>query len=134
MRFAHIAMLCESWGWRIKPQEYLGFKEYFERMLGRERVMIMMNDGFPCAILTFFLTNDYESLYKKSEWATPIDDETGSQIYVDKMVSSGWTPTLRRKVQETIEERFPNVMEGYYHRAPYDRCVKIYRRRQKCTK
>ena len=128
MTFDHLANLFYNWGWEVKPQHYQGFKSYLLEMMRRKRVMIVFKGELIDAVITYFLTNDYTKIYKKGEWDIPNDEPHGSQIYVDKMICRRWTPTLRRYVQEMIETTFPNVLEGYYLRAPYDRCVIIYRK------
>ena len=103
-------------------------------MMKKNRVMLIDGPKGIEAIIMFHLTNSFEKLYKKGLWDIPEDEPDGSQIYIDKMICRKWSFSLRRKIQDTIEDYFPNVLEGYYHRAPYDRCVKIYKRGTKlCT-
>lgn len=130
MTFLDLASLFIRWGYLIKPHHYKNFELYFKEMLRRNRVMIVQNDTEIQAVLTYFLTDDYETLYKKSHWDIPRENPEGHQIYVDKMICKNWKVPIRRIVQDLIEDSFPNVMEGHYHRAPYDRHIKIMRRRR----
>lgn len=132
MTFEHLAVLFLRWGLAVKPEHYDGFRGYLLEMMRRERVMTIWNGDEIEAVVTFFITNDYDKLYRKSDWHIPDDEPDGYQIYVDKMICKKWTVSIRKALQETIESRFPNVTEGYYHRAPIDRCIKIYRRGAKC--
>ena len=128
MTFDDLATEFLTWGKCIKPDQYENFKKYLREMMHRNRVMFITNANKVEAVVMFHLTNNYDKLYKKSMWAIPEDEPDGSQIYIDKMICKAWNPPLRRKIQQTIEDYFPQVKVGYYHRAPYDRCVRIYRR------
>lgn len=129
MNFNSLCNAFLDWGFYLPPAHYVGFKKYIETMVHRNRLIAIEDENGLCAIITFFLTNDYETFYKKGLWDTPLDDDNGTQIYVDKMVCSKYSKDLRNALKETIEELFPLVEIGVYHRAPKDRCVKIYRRR-----
>lgn len=128
MTFDQLANEFLSWGHCIKPEHYEHFKQYLRKMMRLNRVMFISENEKPEAVVMFHLTNDYSKLYKKGLWDIPEDEPDGSQIYIDKMICKSWTFPLRRKIQQTIEDYFPNVKVGYYHRGPYDRCVRIYRR------
>ena len=128
MTFDDLLRLFDSWGHHLKTEHYWNFKQYCLTMLRRKRVLCVMNGDKIQAIVFFFITNDYVRLYKKGEFESPDDIETGFQMYIDKMLCKYWTPATRRAIQDMIEERFPHVKEAYYHRAPKDRCVTIRRR------
>ena|SRR3990167_1150201 len=115
-------------GYMPKTEHYWEYKNYVNEMLRRNRVLSVIDESIIKCLIFFFITNNYEDIYKKSTWFLPNEDLHGNQIYIDKMVCASWTPSLRRFVQSSIEEKFPNVNEAYYHRAPLDRCVKIYKR------
>lgn len=128
MRFHELAEYFYNWGWQIKHDHYVAFSDYVKEMLKRKRVMIIQNGDKVTGILFFFLTNDFDLLYKKPTWGIVEDDPLGTQFYVDKMVCQKFSKVLRKEIQEAIENQFPQVVLGVYHRAPKDRCVKIYRR------
>ena len=92
--------------------------------------MCIFSDGKLKAILTFFITDNYEALYKKSMWQVSDDEPDGKQFYIDKMVCAKFDKPLRIAINQHVAETFPNVDYAYYHRAPKDRCVKIKVRRQ----
>lgn len=127
MTFVHLANLMQNWGWKIKPKHYESFSIYVREMLARGQVMIVMDNELIEAVLFFCITSDYSKVYKKSTWAIP-ESEEGHQLYIDKMVCRKWTKNVRESVQYAIQEKFPHIEEAYYHRAPYDRCVKIMKR------
>ena|SRR3990167_8830816 len=126
--------ILDSWGMSLKTEHYYDFKNYMHQMMKRHRMIIVTDSGNVIAIIFFFLTFNYQNLYKKSEWATPEDNSLGNQIYIDKMICKKWTLAIRRKVQELIQTNYPEVTLAYYHRAPNDRCVKINRRAMLCIK
>lgn len=128
MTFVHLANLMQNWGWEVKPEYYAEFDCYLKEMLRRKRVMVITGNDLIEAVIFFFFVDDYESFYKKGTYETPEDSIYGKQIYIDKMICRKWTLGLSRKIKETVEVQFPWVEEGYYHRAPKDRCVRIKRR------
>ena len=134
MTYDKLLDVFSSWGLKLPTEHYWDFKQYCQNMLKRNRMMVVVNDGQVLAVLFFFITNDYNRIYRKGEFEYPMDNPYGFQVYVDKMLCKNWNYTIRKIVQQRIEESFPHVKEAVYHRAPNDRCVKIYRRRQLCTK
>lgn len=128
MNLVHLSNLMQNWGFEVHPNHYFMFEGYLTEMLKKDRVMVVWNGPFIEAVILFYLTNDYNKLYKKSMWQVVQDDENGSQLYIDKMICRHWTKGLRENIQRAIQEKFPQIKEAYYHRAPKDRCVKINRR------
>lgn len=123
----NLALVMARWGFEIKPHQYKGFQAYLAGMLKKDRVMVIRRNGDLDAIIFYYLTDNYLNLHKKSTWEIAQDNPEGHQIYVDKMVCRHWTRQLRESIRQAIERKFPLVTEGIYHRAPFDRCVKISR-------
>lgn len=130
MTFDNLANLMQNWGYEIKSTEYENFSNYLQAMLTKNRVMLIWDKGLISCVIIYFLTNDVENAYKKSTWEVPQDDPDGDKIYVEKMVCSGWSGGLRKLVYEAFKEKFPQVTEVHYHRAPFDRPHKIIIRRE----
>jgi len=130
MRFAQLSRLFYDWGWQINVEDYVAFSDYLKEMLKRNRVIVIMNEQEIEGIIFFYLTNDYKTIYKKPTWEVVSDDSEGSQIYIDKMLCKKFTKELRVRLAEEIEDRFPNVQFGIYHRVPFDRYIKIRRRNE----
>mgnify|MGYP001602317258 CR=1 FL=1 len=128
MKFDDLYWTFCSWGFALKPEYYQRFKVYFEDMLVRRRVIGFQNEDGLMAVLTYFITRDHHTLANKPEFATPQDDELGTEIYIDKMVCKKWNLSLRRAMQDMIETTFPNVQMGFWHRQPDNRCVVTYKR------
>lgn len=128
MRFHQLAQLFYTWGWEVKHENYVAFSDYLKDMLKKDRVFVIYENSIIVAVLLYFLTDDYTKVYKKRTFDTITDNPEGHQIYIDKMICKKWTPSLRHYIKSQILEKFPGVQEGYYHRAPRDRCVKILRR------
>ena len=128
MTFLHLASLMQTWGYKVDPEHYLSFSYYLKACLKKHRVLMIWDDSKIEAVVIFFLTNDYSKLYKKGTWDVPLEDESGSQIYVDKLVCRQYTSCLGRAIRNIFEKEFPQVEEAFYHRAPNDRCVRIKRR------
>jgi len=116
-----------SWGYVINPKELNSFRAYVYEMFRHNRVLLVFDGVLLEAIVLFYITNNYEVLYKKSLWHIPEDEPDGHQLYLDKMVCRKMTLSLRRIIEKCFRERFPLVDECYYHRPPCDRLVKIFR-------
>ena len=134
MTYDKLLHILDSWGLSLPTEHYWDFKQYASQMLARNRMIVITDNNKVEAIIFFFLTFNYQELYKKGEWSTPKDNELGNQIYIDKMICKKWTLSARRIIQEYIEKNYPDVKVAYYHRAPKDRCVIINRRDVLCTK
>ena len=128
MKFDDLYWTFISWGYALKPGYYQRFKVYFEDMIRRKRVMILEDSNGIVAVITFFITRNHEALANKPEFACPMDDPNGSEIYIDKMICKRWTMGVRRLVQDIVESHFPRVMIGFWHREPDNRCVVTYKK------
>ena len=132
MKFNDIITLFNSWGYVVNPSCMSDFKHYLDTMLSRNRV-VLINDGDSIkAVMFFFITDDYNKVYKKPTWAVPEENPEGKQIYVDKFICQNFNLALRRQMQDMIEDFFPWCEELIYHRQPFDRMIRI--RRRLCTK
>lgn len=127
MTFQDIDRLLFSWGYFLNRAEYQNFKEYLEEMLRRKRVMFIWDNNTIQAVITFFLTDNWETFLHKGLWEIRDDNPEGCQIFIDKMICKQWTLKLRRALQEAIELNF-NVSEGHYYHAPLGPHVTIKRR------
>jgi len=126
MKFHSLARLFYEWGWEIKHEHYVGFSDYVKQMLALKRVLFIREGDEVIAALFYYLTDDYELVYKKSTWDIAQDNPNGHQMYIDKMVCKKFSRELVRVIKSAVENQFPNVKVGIYHRAPKDKCIKIY--------
>lgn len=130
MNFHNIAQQFLIWGHQIKTDQIVNFKNYLSEMLRRNRVITVVGDkGMEC-IICYFLTNDVNKFINRPMWSTPKDDQNGTIMFVDKMVSGKWTPHLRRIIQEEIQSKYPKVEGAIWLREPNNRNVIIRRRRE----
>lgn len=129
MRFHQLAQIFQEWGWQIKHEQYVPFSDYLKAMLKRDRVMLIVEGENIEAIITYFITDDFNKVYKKRTWDLAEENPNGHQIYIDKMIAKRMNRKTIRMIQDFIEENFPNVDVGIYHREPFDKCVRIYRRK-----
>lgn len=134
MRFVELARLFYEWGWEIKHEHYTAFSDYLKEMLKKDRVMVILKDVDIEAVIMFYITDDYEKVYKKGNWEIVKDDANGNLMYIDKMVCKKFSIELHRAINNAIAEKFPQVEEAMYLREPNDRRVTIKMRRQLCTK
>ena len=136
MTFENLANIFLQWGYIVKPAHYERFEHYLNEMLNRHRVLFIFDEKDTIeAVIIFFLTDDYEKLYKKQTWEVPqksLENEMGKQIYIDKMVCRKWHASLRRDIRAIFQDKFPHAEECHWHRAPNDRHVILFRRRKTC--
>ena len=131
MTFMQLSDIFYSWGYKIQKDHYSAFQNYLKFMLEKKRVFIVQDESGIQAVVLFFLTYDFGRVYKKGTWDTIEDEPSGDQIYIDKMLARKWTPSIRRFVEKELFSAFPQAQEGYYHREPYDRCIRIRRKDEK---
>lgn len=128
MKFNQLSNLFYSWGWKIRVEHYTAFSDYLNAMLKRERVMVIEDETGIQAVLLFFLTDDYNKVYKKRTWDIVSDTPQGHQIYIDKLICKHFTKPMRIAIEDAITTKFPQITHAIYHREPYDRRVLIHRR------
>ena len=121
MKFSQLSRLFYQWGIPIKVEHYTPFCDYLHAMLKRNRVMVIEKDNEIVAVLLFFITYDYNKVYKKGSWDFIDDNEFGHQIYVDKLVCKHFDRDLHNAIEEAIVDKYPQVTEAIYHREPRDR-------------
>lgn len=127
MRFHNLAAMFYRWGWHIKHDHYVAFSDYVKEMLKRKRVFAIYDNAEIIAIVFYYLSNDYRLIYKKGTWDVVNDDPNGHQIYIDKMVCKKFDRNVLRAIKQSIEDEFPNITEGVWHRSPFDKCVRVRR-------
>lgn len=121
-----------SWGYQIKPEYYVRFKAYFMEMVRRHRVIFLHDDDNTIvAVITFFITDDAKTFSNKPEFSTPLDNETGREAFIDKMICKKWTLQARKAIEGAITGSFPTVELAYWLREPENRPVLVYKRRTK---
>ena len=128
MNSFNLAQLFMYWGKYIKPEHMENFRSYFSKMLARNRVIAVLNGTDLECIICFFLTDEMDTFINRPTWSTPIDNEHGHIIFIDKMVARKWTPELRRTVYDQIESKFPQVDKAIWLREPFNRSVIINKR------
>lgn len=133
MNILNLLSYFQSWGMVMRQSEILKFNRYVSEMLRRNRVIIINGKDDMEAILFYFITDDHKKFDNRPLWSTPQDSETGSTIFIDKMVAKRWTKSLRLTVQNAIEEKYPFIEQAFWLREPKNRNVIIKRRRQICT-
>lgn len=129
MRFAQLSRLFYDWGWQIKVEHYVAFSDYLKEMLKRERVLVVKNGEDIEAIVMFYITDDWDKVTKRRDWEVAQDDPNGHLFYIDKIVCKKFTKELHLAINDAVLERFPQIEEAMYMRAPRDRRVTIKIRR-----
>ena len=128
MNLSNLHTYFQAWGKLVRPGEVLNFNRYVSKMLIRNRAIVVNGEDGMEAIMFYFLTDDVKPLINRPMWTTPQDTESGHIIFIDKMVASKWTKSVREAVQEAIEKKYPNVHEAFWLREPLNRSVIIKRR------
>ena len=130
MNLSNLHTYFQAWGKLVRPGEVLNFNRYVSKMLIRNRAIVVNGEDGMEAIMFYFLTDDVKPLINRPMWTTPQDTESGHIIFIDKMVASKWTKSVREAVQDAIEKKYPNVDEAFWLREPLNRSVIIKRRRE----
>lgn len=117
-------------GGRYKVSELHLIMDYATRMLEDKRVVLINLDEKPYACLFFSLTNLESSHLVKGTWDYISHDPDGKYLYVEKLIATKWSKTLRLRFEEEIIKTYPQITHGVWHRwATYgDRIVKSKRR------
>ncbi len=106
--------------------------DYIADMLHDRRIIEINRNGSPHAIIFFSVCNDYEPYLKKAEFEYKPDNPAGKIIYIECMISRGWTKQLRQEFESVLADRYPDFEYGVWHRFAIwgDRKVIIKRRIQ----
>lgn len=128
MTFENLLLQFILWGKIVKPKEIGNYRNYLSQMLKRNRVIIISQNDEIKAILCFFLAHSAKEFDNRPLWSCPPDSEDGNIFFVDKMIAETWNPSIRRYLQNEIENRFPQVTEAFWLREPKNRNVIIKRR------
>ena len=129
MNLGNLAQYFQSWGKVLKESEIHKFNRYVSKMLLRNRTIIVNGENGMEAIIFYFLTDDVKPFVNRPMWTTPEDNESGSIIFIDKMVAHKWTKSVRLAVMDALEKKYPFAQEAYWLREPKNRSVIIKRGR-----
>lgn len=109
--------------------------DYCAYMLRDSRIMMINEEGKPCAFIFFSITDDPEKFLKKAEYEYRPHDHWGKMVYVEKLVSFIWNRDLRVIFERMIIEKYPQIECGVWHRARKHGDSKVIsKRRIACTK
>jgi len=103
-------------------------QRYAKKMLDRGRIITIESDQVEC-VLFFFLINfeDKETYVNRPMWTCPEDTESGTTIFIDKMICRKWTVGLRKALEDAIVAKYPHVTDAFWLREPKNRHVIIKR-------
>ena len=125
MKFFHLAQLFMYWGKYIKPSELANFRGYLSKMLSRNRVMAIFDGPNIQCVLFYFITDELDSFIGKKNWSVPTDNENGHILFIDKLISKSWKPSIRRSLKLEIKSKFPLVNRVIWVTEPFNRSVII---------
>lgn len=128
MNINNLHLYFQAWGKLVRPADVQSFNRYVSKMLLRNRCIIINGEQGMEGIIFYFLTDDVKPYANRPMWTTPDDNESGHIIFIDKMVASKWTKSVRLEIQDAIEKKYHNVDEAFWLREPNNRNVIIKRR------
>jgi len=98
-------------------------KQFYHRMLSRDRGYLFLKDGHIGAVTVFFIGDDDEKfLYKRVPWTVVDDDPKGTTVYIDQLVvkdhvANGYIHRELSLFLKWIKKNFPNVKRAKWVRA-----------------
>jgi len=88
-------------------------RDYYRKMLEKNRLIPFYHNGKLKAIITFYITNDDERFIKADPWEVLDDEEDGFICYVAQLISDRDCSPLSFKIwndfKKYIENNFKNV-------------------------
>ena len=88
-------------------------RDYYKRMLEKNRLIPFYHDGKLKAIITFYITDDDERFIKADPWEVLDDEEDGFICYVAQYIVDKDTHKLSFRIwnyfKEYIRKNYPNV-------------------------
>lgn len=102
----------------------------YRKLMADDGRIIQITDGENKAVIVFSLTNDPEKLLEKGQWDFVKSENFGRFFFIEKMITTKWTPKLRRKVQEVIQKNFTNFEKAMWVRSKLNKeiIIKVKRR------
>lgn len=98
----------------------LDVQRYYQAMAERRRlVQITDQDGGFLGMCTFFLLRseqDIQRFYERPVWTAPLDEATGTWVYVDQLWCQTWDKELRRGLEDAIIAQHPQVTRATWYR------------------
>lgn len=117
-------------GARYTDEKFSRVYEYLLSMQRDGRLAVFEKEGELLGFATFTACYDPESFYDKGLWEYRDGDPTSKTVYVEMIIANIWNTQLRRKLEESIAERYPSYTHGAWHRPTADRDrIVIVRRR-----
>lgn len=103
-------------GCRYHARELPHAITYFEKMIADNRVVTVATDGNLKAVLVFSLDYDIDKFLKKETWDYLPHNPFGSILYVEKLISTGWSKEIRREFEQAVVRYYPTIEYGVWHR------------------
>ena len=130
MNTEEIVQFMIETGAPIEADALLQIENYFNLMIGDERVMRIEDEGDLIAIVTYSICNDYFDYYAKDIWDYEPHNPLEDTVYVEKLISKRWNIALRKLISQKLIEKYPSLTRGIWHRARTneDSIIKINRR------
>ena len=88
-------------------------KEYYHKMLQRDRAVLFVRNEHLVGIATFFIGDDDEKFLGRQPWTVVEDDPDGKTVYIDQLITNGQTSdiihTELTKLLNDIKAKFTRV-------------------------
>ena len=94
--------------------------DYYWRMAGRRRLIMLQQGGSIIGLCTFFLLDselEVPYFYHRATWNIPRDSETGTVVYLDKLVCyNPFTFETWRQIEAAITAAHPLWVTACWYR------------------
>lgn len=105
--------------------------EYRRKMADDGRILYV-RDGDNWAILVYSLTNNYVEFIDKDPWEFRVQEPLGKYLVIEKMCTSKWTRSLRKKIQRVFQSLFPSFETAIWQRSKTNEYTVKARRNDLC--
>jgi len=105
----------------------------YRKMMADDNRIVCVDDGIDWCVLVFSITDDYLQFINKDLWRYKFHDPEGKYLVIEKMVCSRWTKSLRKSVEEALQNNFPHFEYAIWVRDKnYKETVLKVRRKDLC--
>ena len=116
MEAIELLKLMGEMGLHYKPLDLQETINYTSSMIDDERVIVIYENFFPCAVLFFSVTDTPKIYLKKGIWEYRPHNSHGKMVYIEKLVSTKWNRHMRGRIETELLTLYPKLERGVWHR------------------
>ena len=105
-----------EYGLRYGPKLLPLFESYVERMLNDDRVIVFSENGKVEGVIFFSVDDETNRFWQKKMWEYLPHNPLGTTAYIELLLIKKWNMEVRKNIQYFLENRFPDLLFGRWHR------------------